>query len=329
MLCPLADGGDGTVESAKLSIGGNLHSLQVRGADGKSVTAQWLEFGSDGKDDEKQALVELANSCGIGYLDAQDLQPLSASTFGLGEVIADCYRRGIRHIKVGVGGSASTDGGMGALTALGVQFFAKDGTTVPPAGGGALHQIHTCSLTELILHNCTIEILTDVRNPLLGEDGAAKVFSPQKGADQNTVKLLDSALSHFADVLERASGRDCRDIAGTGAAGGAAFGLACALGATIGSGFDWIAETSRLNDKIERSSLVITGEGKFDSQSLNGKVIGSLARRCLERGRPLWVVAGAAEPLPGGNGVDKLIVPLTNGHFCTEQDIKNAVARSF
>ena len=325
-LCPLADGGDGMIESANLSIGGEVRSLSVQGPTGETVQARWLEFN---RGQHRIALVELANACGIAYLSQEQLQPLNASTYGLGEVIAACYHSGIRNIKIGIGGSASTDGGMGALVALGVQFFTASGDQVPPAGGAVLNRIERCSFDKLKLQNCVLEILTDVENPLLGANGAAAVFAPQKGANPEEVAFLERSLAHFAEVLERTTGHQVRSQPGAGAAGGAGFGLACGLGATIRSGFDWIAQTAHLDEKIQRSSLVITGEGRFDSQSLSGKVIGSLSKKCSQLDRPLWVVAGSADLVGAESGVERVIVPPSKGGFCTDQDIKNAIARSF
>jgi glycerate 2-kinase len=207
-----------------------------------------------------------------------------------------CLERGMKDVVICVGGSASTDGGAGLLSALGARFLDRDGNPLVP-GGGALLQIASCDLHMLARWSeVRFRVATDVISPLLGVSGAAEVFAPQKGANQAQVIWLDAALAKYDDVLEQSSGRRVRSTPGSGAAGGTAFGLACALGAEIMPCFAWLSRLLRLEEKIAASDLVITAEGCLDHQSITGKATGELAKLCLVRGKPLWVVPAVVEP---------------------------------
>jgi glycerate kinase len=240
----------------------------------------------------------------------------------------DCRNRGCAEVVVCVGGSASTDGGAGLLTALGAKFLDSEGKTLVP-GGGALLAIDGCDVGPLdSWSDISVSIAVDVENPLLGPKGAAAIFGPQKGADTAQVELLDRALTRFADVLEGATGRAVRAMPGTGAAGGTAFGLACGLGARIISGFDWIAALIELERKIAEADCVITAEGRLDSQSLFGKGIGGLARMCRAANKPLLAVPALVEEgidWPG-QGIAKVLAAALDGNAATLNDVSNAVS---
>jgi glycerate kinase len=289
VLAPVADGGDGTIESLHMARGGTVHKLAVRGPLSEPAQAAWLEIND-------LAVIELANASGLALVPPDRLRPLSAHTEGTGEVLAHCVASGVPNIVVAVGGSASTDGGTGALRSLGARFLDADGQDLG-AGGGGLTRLHSCDLSGLNrwLNATCIRVATDVTNPLLGPAGAAGIFAPQKGADAEQVELLEAALGRLADVLESATGRRSRDLPGAGAAGGTAFGLACALGAEIIPGFRWIADLTQLEMKVKEADLIITGEGRLDRQSLSGKVIGELAAICRCHNKPLYVLPALAE----------------------------------
>lgn len=295
---PIADGGDGTIEAIHAVAGGVKHNIVVRGPLDVPVTAEWLEL-------TDMAVVELASASGIAHLHAAcmdgekciglHLDALTSHTFGTGQVLLQCLQSGITNIVVCVGGSASTDGGAGLLAALGARFLDDAGAELS-LGGGSLERIASCDLEPLQKwQKAKISVATDVTNPLLGISGAAYIYGPQKGATNEQVAQLDRALKIFADVLELATGRDIRNIPGAGAAGGTAFGLACALGATIIPGFAWISELSHLEERIRNADAVITAEGCLDEQSAMGKATGELAKLCRLYGKPLYAVPAIAQ----------------------------------
>lgn len=292
IVIPIADGGDGTIQAIHQAIGGELHKITVIGPLDFEVNANWLEV-------DKTSIVELASASGICHLQSRNakLDCLRAHTFGTGQVIKSCLSTGTKNLVVCVGGSASTDGGMGLLSALGARFLDKSGKQVGN-GGGALASIEVIDLSGLdsILETVTIQVATDVSNPLLGPMGAAAIYAPQKGASPADVALLESGLKHFADLLEACTNRQIRDLPGSGAAGATAFGLVCALNAKLVSGFAWLCDLVELKEQIEQSDLVITCEGSLDYQSLHGKATGELARICCEFGKPLWAIPAIADP---------------------------------
>jgi glycerate kinase len=324
-LAPLADGGDGTIEVLRSCLGGEVVSTTVEGADGEVVSSRWLKIGPT-------AIVELACACGLALLKDKRRQPLKASTMGLGQVIADCLNFPVSHILIALGGSASTDGGTGALTALGVKFLDKDGKLLAP-GGGALISLDRVELAHLDgrIGKASIELAVDVEAPLLGTRGAAHNFAAQKGASVAEIDVLEAGLTKFADIIERTVKRSFRDIPGSGAAGGTAFGLMAGLGASITPGFSAVAKLIELNKKLENTDLLITAEGRLDEQSFQGKATGELAKLCWKRGVPLWVVAGSvADELRWQNlGIERLFTSATPGEIASEQDVIEASARIF
>lgn len=321
MTVPIADGGDGTIEcAARIISGGEMRDEQCLGAVGQAVFYQWFKK-------DTMAVVELAACCGIAHLPEHKLAPMQAHTYGLGQAIARCFEAGCIEINIAVGGSASTDGGMGALKALGAMFFDERGEEVQDLGGGALIHIKDVDLTPLrwLTKETKIRVLTDVDNPLLGERGAARIFAPQKGASPEQVNQLDAALAHFAGVLERAAENPCRNQPGAGAAGGTAFGLTCALGAEIASGFEWLAKAAELEERIAAADVVITGEGRFDSQSLHGKAAGRIIALAEQYRKKILVVSGSkSDDLPEFK--HRLVVPepCTNGR-CGRREIEKAI----
>ena len=285
-LLPLADGGEGTVDAfAAASPDADLRTTRVTGPDGRGVDASWLLL-PDGT-----AVTELAESSGLPLMAGPD--PLGASTLGLGEVLAEALAAGADRIVVGLGGSASTDGGAGALQALGARFLGPDGRALPP-GGGALLDLAHADLSGLLAPPARgVTLLCDVTAPLLGPCGAAHVFGPQKGAGPEQVALLDEALARLAGVL---AGEP--EAAGMGAAGGTAYGLAAAWGAEIAPGARTVAHLAGLPAALDRADLVVTGEGRFDRTSLTGKVVGGVVELASSAGVPVGIVAGsiAGEP---------------------------------
>ena len=289
LTVPLADGGEGTLEALGHDVPADCwRSAAVTGPDGRPVQAAWLRL-PDGT-----AVVEMARAAGLPLLARPD--PLGATTRGLGELLAAVLAEDVTRVLLTLGGSATTDGGTGALAALGARFTDADGADLPP-GGGALARLAAVDLTGLTPPPPGgVQCLVDVTAPLLGPLGAAGQFGPQKGATPAQVAELDAALARLADLL----GGD-RDAPGAGAAGGTAYGFAVCWGATFVSGARAVAAAAGLDDALRGAALVLTGEGQFDAQSLRGKVVGALAERAAEAGVPVTVVAGrvdAAGDLP-------------------------------
>ncbi len=317
---PLADGGDSTIEAIHTSLGGTIKEALVIGPLGKPVTAGWLIL-------PDRIIIELAACCGLAMVKEQPLQPLHAHTCGLGEVISHCLSHSIEKIMIGLGGSASTDGGTGALAALGVKFLDGDNKSLP-SGGGFLPQLQSIDLScldERIKHK-QIELLTDVDSPLLGTKGAAAIFAPQKGANTEQVKILETGLTRLADVVQDLIASDLRNLPGTGAAGGTAFGLAGLLKARILPGFKTIAELIQLKTEIEKSDLVITAEGRLDYQSLSGKATGELAKMCKNLNKPLFVLPAALQDNIDwqSSGIKAVYTTAQENGQAESKDISNA-----
>ncbi|HEY9754701.1 MAG TPA: glycerate kinase [Oculatellaceae cyanobacterium] len=319
-ILPIADGGDGTIDALYRSIGGKVHRTSAEGPNGQLVVAPWLEFG-------ELAIVEMAAASGIGLLRGV-LDPVNSHSKGTGQVMRSCIERGLKNMVVCVGGSASTDGGAGLLTALGAKFWKRNGEAIA-LGAGELNLIAGCNLRDAqeLVRNCSIAVAVDVANPLLGNQGAAAIYGPQKGADPATVMRLDESLQRFADVLEMATSRQFRNMPGTGAAGGTAFGVACGLGAEIISGFEWMSTLFGLEDRVQSADIIFTGEGQLDDQSFYGKASGRLSAVCKKFRKPLIAIPAVADI--GGNlerlGLTKVVCASRDGAIATLADVSEAV----
>jgi len=290
---PVADGGDGTLDVLLQATPGSwVETARVRGPLGAPVEARlgWLRAG--------EAVVEMAEAAGLRLLPAGHLDALRASTFGVGELIRTALDGGARRIVVGVGGSASTDGGAGLAVALGARLLDTAGVDLP-AGGGALAGATQLDVSALDprLRDRRIEVAVDVRSPLLGPRGAAAVFGPQKGASRTDVALLDAALARWVELVAAACGVDSRRAAepGMGAAGGCAFGLAAVCGAVLLPGAALVCDLVGLDAALRGAALVLTGEGRLDSSTAQGKAPGEVARRAAAAGVPCIALAGSVE----------------------------------
>lgn len=283
---PVADGGDGTVDAA-LAAGYDRVALRATGPTGEPVDTAYAV-----RDDV--AVVEMADVSGLRLLPPDDLAPLTATSYGVGEVVAAALDRGARSVVLGIGGSASTDGGAGMLEALGVRLFDAAGSPLP-RGGGALADLARVDLSGLhpAVAQARVVVACDVDNPLLGPHGAAAVYGPQKGADPEQVVQLDAALKHWADLVDAATGRsDVRDRAGAGAAGGVGYAAMAVLGAELQPGIDLVLDLVRFADHLPGADLVITGEGSLDEQTLHGKAPAGVAAAAAKAGIPVVAVAG-------------------------------------
>ena len=287
---PVADGGDGTLD-AFVSAGFDLHPVTVSGPDGEPVSTAYARHGD-------VAVVELADASGLSRLRA-GLEPMSASTRGTGEAILAAVEAGCREVVVGLGGSASTDGGAGLVTALGARILDADDRPVPTGGAGLLEaaSLDLGSLPDR-LDGVTVTLASDVDNPLLGPEGAAAVYGPQKGASPADVELLESALTRWADLVVDATGRDLRDAPGAGAAGGTGFGAMALLGAEIRSGATTVLELVGFADALPGTDLVVTGEGSVDEQSLRGKAPFGVLAGARAAGLPTVIVCGRCTLTP-------------------------------
>lgn len=281
-LCPLADGGPGFVEVLHSALGGRLHHRSVAGPLGASADAVWLEH--DGT-----AYIECAQACGLALVPRAERKALEANTVGVGELIAHAVEQKVHTIVVGLGGSASTDGGSGMFRALGAIPVGDDGDPLAPGGGPLVDTTRLVGAVDL--GDVTLIAASDVENPLLGKDGAARVFGPQKGADDLAVRRLERSLTRWADVLAEVAGRDIRDEHGAGAAGGLGAAL-IALGATVESGAGLVRKLTGLDKALDNAQLVLTGEGSFDFQSLRGKLVTRVSAAASERAIPCVVLAG-------------------------------------
>ncbi|GAB2589123.1 glycerate kinase [Streptomyces capparidis] len=279
---PVADGGDGTVDAA-VAAGFERRELDVAGPLGTPVRAAFALRGTT-------AVVEMAEASGLRRLPPGGFAPLDAGTHGTGELIAAALDAGARTIVLGVGGSATTDGGAGMLTALGARLLDGSGNPLAP-GGGPLRHLASADLTGLDPRLADTEVIlaSDVDNPLLGPTGAAAVYGPQKGASAEDVAALDAALAHYAEVLGRTG---TARAPGAGAAGGVGFGALAALGAVRRPGIEVLLEVLGFHQALRDADLVITGEGSLDTQTLHGKAPVGVARAAREQGRPVLAVCG-------------------------------------
>ncbi|WP_148630346.1 glycerate kinase [Bacillus sp. E214] len=294
---PMADGGEGTVQSLIDATGGTLYSLDVTGPLGNPVTARYGIMG-----DHETAVIEMAEASGIHYVTQERKNPLITTTYGTGELIRACLDKGIKKIIIGIGGSATNDGGTGMAEALGVQFLDKEGNHIP-RGGGYLNQLHTIDTSKIDtrLADVTMIVACDVTNPLCGETGASHVFGPQKGATPEMVKQLDQNLAHYADMVEQQLGQAVRNTPGSGAAGGLGAGLLLFTNATLQKGIDIVIEFSGLREKLKNADYVFTGEGGIDYQTQFGKTPYGVAQAAKELDKKVIAVAGYI-----GEGIEEL-----------------------
>lgn len=283
---PIADGGEGTVESLVSACGGKIYRTEVVGPLGESVDANWAMLSHN------QAVIELAQAAGLPLVKGK-LRPLAATTYGVGQLLAQAIKHGAKRIYLGLGGSASTDGGVGLAQALGGHFLDAKGAEVK-LGGGHLKEICQVDLTALDKKLDGIEIigLADVTNPLTGPLGAAAVFGPQKGASAAEVQFLDASLAHLAQVVAKVRAGSYQVSPGAGAAGGTGYGLLAFLGGRLQPGIETIMELIGLEKKLVDQDLVITGEGRLDGQSLNGKAPLGIAKLAKKQGLPVIAVTG-------------------------------------
>ena len=295
---PIADGGEGTVEALVTATGGTLHQLPVTGPLGEPLTALWGVLG-----DGQTAVIEMAAASGLPLIPAEQRNPRIASTYGTGELLRAALDAGLRKIIIGIGGSATNDGGAGMARALGARFSADDGEELPD-GGAALARLKYIDLTGLDprLQDSEITVACDVDNPLCGPRGASAVFGPQKGATPEVVAELDAALAHFAVIAAQATGRAIAKLPGAGAAGGLGAGLMFFTPAKLKPGVEIVLDAVGFAEVVKEAAFVITGEGRTDFQTAFGKAPVGVAKVAKQFNIPVFCLSGGL-----GDGADDVL----------------------
>ena len=292
VLLPVADGGDGTLHALVDATGGEIFTSTVTGPINQQVEAQWGVMG-----DGRTAVIEMARASGLAIVPPRRRNPKVTTTLGTGEILKEALERGYERVIVGLGGSATNDGGAGMAVALGVRFLDSFGNALP-TGGAALARLDRIDTSGLMSQIASAEIIaaTDVTNPLCGPDGASAVYGPQKGASQEVVAELDAALHNLANVVKRDVGRDVLDTPGAGAAGGLGAGLIAFAGAKIQLGIDMVCQVLDFDSHLAGADLVITGEGRADHSTVFDKAPVGVARHAKAHGVPTVLLAGSLGP---------------------------------
>lgn len=328
---PVADGGEGTVESFLRAVPGQAISARISGPFGEPVDGYYALL-----DSGKTAVVEMAAAAGLPMVEDRK-DPAKATTYGVGQLIAAAVQRGARQVIVGMGGSCTNDGGCGMAAALGVKFMDAHGREFIPTGGTleSIVAIDT-SGAEDMLRGVTLRAMCDVDNPLCGPEGAAFVFAPQKGADAQMVQLLDQGLCHYGRLLEMLPGNaSIASMPGAGAAGGLGAGMRGLLGAELVPGIEAVLDVAGFDALIDGCDLIFTGEGRIDGQSLSGKVVLGVARRAARKGTPVCAIVGDAQDegleaayeqgLTSVISINRLAIPFAQAKPRAKDDLRATV----
>ena len=317
---PIADGGEGTIESLLSACHGKSYTKKVVGALGSEINATWGMMSDD------EAVIEVAEAAGF-IVDKSKVSPMKTTTYGVGQLIEEALNNDVKTIYIGLGGSSTTDGGVGLAQALGVHFYDDNGQEVG-LGGQELIKIKDIDISNIDgrLSKCQIIGLSDVTNPLTGEEGSAYVFSPQKGATSDEVEQLELGLQNLRKVSKKALGKEYGDTPGAGAAGGIGFALLTLLGGQLESGIQKIMRLIKLEEEIKRADLVITGEGQMDGQSIKGKAPIGIAKLAKKYKLPVIAITGSI-----GNSIEKvyendvdLVISSTSSPMTLEEAVKNS-----
>lgn len=286
---PVADGGEGTVEAMIAATQGRAVTSIVTGPLGEAVEAQWGISG-----DGHTAFIEMAAASGLALVPPELRNPLITTSYGTGELILQALESGVKNIIIGIGGSATNDGGTGMVQALGAKLCDANGADIG-FGGGSLMSLNKIDISRLDarLQACSIRVACDVTNPLTGESGASFIFGPQKGATEAMIRELDHNLDHFAEVIKKSLRVDVKEVPGSGAAGGMGAALMAFLGADLRSGIEIVTQALNLEEHIHDCTLVVTGEGRLDSQSIHGKVPVGVASVAKKYHKPVIGIAGS------------------------------------
>ncbi len=322
VICrPIADGGDGTLHTLVSSYDGKIKEQKVKGPLGEPVDAQWglIENG-------RTAVIEMAGASGLNLVPPDKRNPMLTSTYGTGQLIEAALDSGVEQVIVGIGGSATVDGGMGMLSALGVRFLTEQGEELK-GNGGDLGRIKTIDCSGLYPKASVVNFLvaSDVTNPLIGEEGAARIFGPQKGATKEMVAVLEETMAHSARKMSVYLGKDMSFVPGAGAAGGLGAAFMAFLDADLKSGIDLILDATNFCEALKDAALVMTGEGRLDSQTAAGKAPMGVARKAYSADVPVIGIAGEVCPSASvllNQGFPALF-SLTNGPITLQEAIEN------
>jgi glycerate kinase len=322
---PLADGGEGTVEALTLGMGGKLITVNVTGPLGEPVNSVYGIL-----EDRKTAIIEMASAAGITLVPKEKRNPLHTTTYGVGEIIKDAITKGCRHFIVGIGGSATNDGGIGMLQALGYGMLDKNGKQVS-FGAKGLKDLESITEISVIpeLKDCSFRIACDVTNPLCGEFGCSAVFGPQKGADANMILQMDKWLEHYAQLTSEKYEKTNAEYPGTGAAGGLGFAFLSYTNAVLESGIKIILEETNLENDIKDADIVITGEGRLDGQTIYGKAPIGVAKLAKKYNKTVLAFAGTVTEdasICHEHGIDEFF-SIKKDTQSLEEAMRPAVAR--
>ncbi|GIM29814.1 glycerate kinase [Clostridium polyendosporum] len=304
---PMADGGEGTMQSLVDATNGTIYSLKVIGPLGNEVEAQYGILG-----DGETGVLEMASASGIHLVPSKQRNPLITTTYGTGQLIRACLDHRVKRLLIGIGGSATNDGGAGVVQALGGKLLDKDRNELG-FGGGQLGKLDKIDLTnlDLRLKDVLVEVACDVTNPLCGVRGASKVFGPQKGATPEMIEILDSNLEHYAEIIKEYLHKDILEVPGAGAAGGLGAGLMAFLSGTLKKGIEMVIEYTGLEEKIKKADVVWTGEGSIDFQTQFGKTPFGVATVAKKYNKPVVALAGRV-----GEDIDILYKSGIDSIFC-------------
>lgn len=331
---PMADGGEGTVEALVNATSGTFVETEVLNPLGEKIKASYGILG-----DKKTAVIEMAKASGIELIKREERNPLITTTYGTGQLIKHALDNGIKHLVIGIGGSATNDGGCGMLQALGVKLLDKDNNEIP-FGGGALEKIEQIDISSMdeAIKDVTFEVACDVTNPFIGPKGASYVFGPQKGADSEMVQLLDNNLKHFAKKIEESLNIDISDVPGAGAAGGLGGALLAFFNAKLKSGIQLVIKYTNLEEKIQGADYVFTGEGAIDGQTIFGKTPVGVSRVAKRYNIPTIAFGGKISDDSDNlfdegitalfsimRGVESLDDALKNGAHNLEKTVENVM----
>lgn len=300
VISPLADGGEGTVETLVEALGGSLETVRVKGPLFQEVEAHYgiLSDSQYSPKDGKLAVMEMSQASGITLVSPEERNPLKTSSYGVGEMILDAYHKGCRRFLIGIGGSATNDGGIGMLSALGFRFTKENGEEIRPCGEGLkdLARIENASVPEDLLQgllHCSFQIACDVENPLYGENGASLVYGFQKGGNKEMLSQMELWMKRYSELVKEYNPAANSEAPGSGAAGGLGFAFRSFLQGELKSGISLILEETKLSEKMQGADLVITGEGRLDEQSAMGKAPIGVAKLAKTQGIPVIAFAGA------------------------------------
>lgn len=305
---PLADGGEGTAEALITGMGGRAQSVAVHDPLGREITAEY------GILPDETAVMEMAAAAGLTLIGENERDIMAASTYGVGEMIADAVRRGCREFIIGIGGSVTNDGGAGCLQALGFGLFDSKGEPIS-RGAGGLADLAEITADNLLpeLRDCRFRVACDVKNPLCGENGCSRVFAPQKGAAEEDIPLMDGWLRHYGELMKGTFPQADPNCEGAGAAGGMGFALMFALGAELRSGAELVMEAVAMEQAVQQADIVVTGEGCLDGQTAMGKAPAAMAALAKKHGKPVIAFGGAV-----GRGAELLRDKGIDACFCIQ-----------